>query len=328
MEDKMTLLSVEELYVTITSEKQSVTPVEGVSFAIPQGGVLGIVGESGCGKSMTARAIMRLLPNGGRISGGRILFDGEEISSFTEKQMRAVNGDRISMIFQEPMSSLNPVTKVGKQVAEVLHLHTDLNRRDCHAAVVDIFRQVGIPEPEKRYHSYPFQLSGGLRQRVMIAMAMICHPELLIADEPTTALDVTIEAQILRLMKDLQKSYSMSILMITHNLGVVAKICDRVNVMYLGQIVESCSTEALFEQPMHPYTRGLIASIPRIEKEQKSISGISGVVPGLNHVPEGCRFSTRCPYAQTRCRSEVPALSEEEKDHAVRCFYPRKEGAV
>ncbi|MCI8594708.1 MAG: ABC transporter ATP-binding protein [Oscillospiraceae bacterium] len=325
---KDNVLSVEDLSVTIKGDKRSVVPVQGVSFTIPKGKVVGMVGESGCGKSMTARSIMGLLPKGGFISSGRILFGGEEISSYTEKQMLAINGKRISMIFQEPMSSLNPVMKVGKQVEEVLRLHTDMNRAAAKKAVVDIFAQVGIPEPEQRYNAYPFQLSGGLRQRVMIAMAMVCNPELLIADEPTTALDVTIEAQILRLMRNLQREYGTSILMITHNLGVVAKICDQVNVMYLGQIVESCDTAALFAHPMHPYTKGLIASVPRIGQEEQRLSGIRGTVPPLNDLPTGCRFSTRCPYATDRCRQEAPPLTELEAGHSVRCFFPREEGQV
>lgn len=319
------VLSVEHLNVTITDGKRSVQPVQDVSFVIPRGKVVGMVGESGCGKSMTARSIMGLLPRGGRISGGRILFSGEEISAYSPRQMQAINGDRISMIFQEPMSSLNPVVKVGRQVEEVLRLHTDLDRAACQKAVVDIFAQVGIPEPERRFHAYPFQLSGGLRQRVMIAMAMICSPELLIADEPTTALDVTIEAQILRLMKGLQQEYGTSILMITHNLGVVAKLCDQVNVMYLGQIVESCDTATLFRRPMHPYTRGLIASVPRIGQGEQRLSGIQGTVPPLSDLPAGCRFSTRCPYATDRCRREEPPLSPLEDGHCVRCFFPQEE---
>jgi len=320
------LLTIENLSITITNGKNSVVPVQDVSFSIPRGRVVGMVGESGCGKSMTARSIMGLLPTGGRISSGSICFSGEELSSFTEKQLQHINGNRISMIFQEPMSSLNPVIKVGKQVAEVLRLHTKQSRSACKQAVLDIFAQVGIPEPEKRYHAYPFQLSGGLRQRVMIAMAMICSPELLIADEPTTALDVTIEAQILRLMKSLQREYGMSILMITHNLGVVAKICDQVNVMYLGQIVESCSVGKLFRSPMHPYTQGLIASVPHISPERRPISGIQGTVPTLYELPEGCRFSTRCPYASERCRREVPRLSTVGDGHQLRCFLAGKEG--
>ena len=322
-----TVLSVEGLSVTITDGRKSVVPVSDVTFSIPRGKVVGMVGESGCGKSMTARSVMGLLPRGGRVSGGRILFDGEEISAYTPKQMLDLNGRRISMIFQEPMSSLNPVVKVGRQVEEVLRLHTKLDRAARRKAVVDIFTQVGIPEPEKRFSAYPFQLSGGLRQRVMIAMAMICNPELLIADEPTTALDVTIEAQILRLMKHLQQAYGSSILMITHNLGVVAKICDQVNVMYLGQIVESCSTADLFRSSAHPYTRGLIASVPRIDPGgRQTLSGIQGTVPALTEIPEGCRFSTRCPYADERCRREAPALVPLKEGHQVRCFYPR-EGA-
>ena len=311
-------LRIENLNVTLSTRKGDLKPVDGVSLDIPQGRIVGLVGESGCGKSMTAKSIMGLLPRGGKVSGGRILLDGEEISAYTPKQMRAINGDRISMVFQEPMTSLNPVVRVGKQIEESLILHKDLAPRERKEAVLDIMRKVGIPEVEKRYYAYPFELSGGLRQRVMIAMAMICEPELLIADEPTTALDVTIEAQILKLMENLRSSFQASILLITHNLGVVARTCDTVNVMYMGQIVESCDKVSLFEKPLHPYTLGLLGSLPRIDSRER-LTSIKGMVPSLDKVPEGCRFADRCPYAEAVCRQQEPDLAEAEAGHFVRC---------
>lgn len=311
-------LRIENLSVTLKTRGGDFKPVDGVSLDIPQGRIVGLVGESGCGKSMTAKSIMGLLPPGGKVSGGHILLDGEEISAYTPKQMRAINGDRISMVFQEPMTSLNPVVRVGKQIEESLILHKDFPSKERKEAVLDIMRKVGIPEVEKRYYSYPFELSGGLRQRVVIAMAMICNPELLIADEPTTALDVTIEAQILKLMENLRSSFQASILLITHNLGVVARTCDTVNVMYMGQIVESCDKISLFEKPMHPYTMGLLRSLPRIDSRER-LTNIKGMVPTLDKVPEGCRFADRCPYAEDACRKQVPGLEEAEAGHFVRC---------
>lgn len=311
-------LRIENLTVTLTTRGGDLKPVEGVSLDIPQGRIVGLVGESGCGKSMTAKSIMGLLPPGGKVSEGRILLDGDEISSYTPKQMRDINGNRISMVFQEPMTSLNPVVRVGKQIEESLILHKHLAKQERKEAVLDIMRKVGIPEVEKRYYAYPFELSGGLRQRVVIAMAMICEPELLIADEPTTALDVTIEAQILKLMENLRSSFQASILLITHNLGVVARACDTVNVMYMGQVVESCDKISLFEKPLHPYTLGLLGSLPRINNRERLIS-IKGMVPSLDKVPEGCRFADRCPYAEAACRQQAPQLTETEAGHFVRC---------
>ena len=325
-EKKLSGLRVEDIRVSIRNKRSEVVPVAGVSFTIPRGNIVGIVGESGCGKSMTARAVMGLLPIGGAITAGRILLDGEEISAYSSKQMQKINGNRISMIFQEPMSSLNPVVRVGKQIEESLLLHTDLSRAERRKRVIEIMTEVGIPEPEKRYRAYPFELSGGLRQRVMIAMAMICAPELLIADEPTTALDVTIEAQILHLMQQLRDRFHTSILMITHNLGVVAKLCDSVNVMYLGQIVESCNTITLFENPLHPYTLGLIASIPQVEGGRNRLQNIPGMVPTLDNIPQGCRFCTRCPQATERCRTQAPELYDVGAGHRVRCFLCEKGG--
>jgi len=321
MTEKSTeLLLAEDLQIAIRAKGQTLYPVNRLTLRIPSHTVVGLVGESGCGKSMTAMAIMGLLAPSVSISGGRILFEGEEISAYTPKQMRRITGDRLSMIFQEPMTSLNPVVRVGIQVEEVLRLHTTLNKRQRYERVLQMFRQVNIPEPEERYLSYPFQLSGGLRQRIMIAMAMICEPKLLIADEPTTALDVTIEAQILHLMRGLKKEFDTSILMITHNLGIVSELCDVVNVMYLGEIVEYADTDDLFRHPLHPYTEGLIHSVPVIQPHKEALENIPGMVPDLLHVPEGCRFCERCKYASEHCHREKPELYEPLPGHQVRCF--------
>ncbi len=320
MEQQQELLRIEDLQISIGKGEKPLRPVDRVSLEIPRHTVVGLVGESGCGKSMTAMSIMGLLGVNTRISGGRILFEGEEISAATPARMREIVGNSIAMIFQEPMTSLNPVVRVGKQVGEVLKLHTNLNAAQRKERVIEMFRQVSIPEAEERYRAYPFQLSGGLRQRIMIAMAMICNPRLLIADEPTTALDVTIEAQILHLMRQLKQEFDTSILMITHNLGIVSELCDVVNVMYLGEIVEHAATEALFEAPMHPYTQGLIRSVPEIKESDEPLENIPGMVPDLKHVPTGCRFCERCRYATERCRREKPELTEAAPGHQVRCF--------
>ena len=314
------LLKLENLKVSIRTKKGEIYPVDGINLEIPKKSIVGLVGESGCGKSMTAMSVMGLLPAGGKISEGAIYLEGEKISEFTPEQMRKITGEKMAIIFQEPMTSLNPVVRVGKQVEEVLKLHTDLNKKQRKEKVIEMFRQVGIPEPEERYLSYPFQLSGGLRQRIMIAMAMICSPSLLIADEPTTALDVTIEAQILHLMRQLKNETSTSILMITHNLGVVAELCDWVNVMYMGQIVESTDTLSIFDKPLHPYTRGLIRSVPKIQLEQEPLQNIPGMVPKMTEVPEGCRFCPRCECATERCKTEKPDLYQYGENHKVRCF--------
>jgi oligopeptide/dipeptide ABC transporter ATP-binding protein len=284
------------------------------------------VGESGCGKSMTAMSVMGLLPDMARITAGKIDFAGEDLSKLPHSKMLKITGDRISMIFQEPMTSLNPVKTVGHQVREAILLHQKVSRKEAKARVIDIFQKVGIPEPERRYGQYPHQLSGGLRQRVMIGMAMVCSPDLLIADEPTTALDVTIQAQILRLMRALQAEQRTSILMITHNLGVVAEICDRVYVMYAGQVVEQADVHTLFRNPAHPYTVGLLKSLPRIREDQGRLESIRGMVPSLSGMPKGCRFSPRCDFACERCRAEAPPLYEVEGGHQARCFRFEKGG--
>ncbi|WP_418739433.1 ABC transporter ATP-binding protein [Enorma sp.] len=300
-------------------------PVDGVSFTVPRSKTVGLVGESGCGKSMTARTVMRILDTGISVAEGSITFDGEDLLALPEQQMRDIRGNRIAMIFQEPMTALNPSISVGKQVREAILLHEKVSRAEAKERVIQMFREVGIPEAERRYKSYPHQLSGGLRQRICIAMGMICNPDLLIADEPTTALDVTVEAQILELMKRLQRESGMSILIITHNLGVVADICDEVNVMYAGQIVEHATKEEIFNHPLHPYTTGLMDAIPRVNGDMEhDLHTIPGTVPALGHFPAGCRFCTRCPFADERCRTQAPALKDAGDGHLVRCFKPQE----
>ena len=320
------LLEVSDLRTSLTlRDGREVAPVDGVSLTVGRGRTVGLVGESGCGKSMTARSIMGLLDPGITVSGGSILLDGAQIVGAAEKDLRKIRGSSVAMIFQEPMTALNPSMQVGKQVREAILLHERVSRSEARERVVEIFRQVGIPESERRYRAYPHQLSGGLRQRVCIAMAMICRPQLLIADEPTTALDVTVEAQILRLMRDLQRETGMSILMITHNLGVVAAICDEVNVMYAGQIVERATTEELFSNRLHPYTAGLMNAIPRVHGDvEGELFTIGGTVPPLGERPSGCRFCDRCPYADGRCRAAEPELEDAGAGHLVRCHRYRE----
>ena len=300
-------------------------PVDGVSLTVARGKTVGLVGESGCGKSMTARTVMRILDSGIAPCGGSITFDGEDLLALPEPKMRDIRGNRIAMIFQEPMTALNPSISVGKQVREAILLHEKVSRKEAKERVIQMFREVGIPEAERRYKSYPHQLSGGLRQRICIAMGMICNPDLLIADEPTTALDVTVEAQILELMKRLQRESGMSILIITHNLGVVADICDEVNVMYAGQIVEHATKTEIFERPLHPYTTGLMDAIPRVNGDMEhDLHTIPGTVPSLGNFPAGCRFCTRCPFADERCRTQAPELTDAGNGHLVRCFKPQE----
>jgi len=318
-------LEVRALTVSLPTEKGVIRPVRDVSLTVEAGEMVGIVGESGCGKSMTARAILGLIPSPGKVTSGSVRLCGREISGLPERDMRALRGSEISMIFQEPMSSLNPVMKVGRQVDEALLLHTDCSREEARKRTLEIFRQVGIPEPEARYHQYPHQLSGGLRQRVMIAMAMICRPKLLIADEPTTALDVTVEAQILKLLEKLRDT-GTSILLISHNLGVIARVCDRVFVMYAGSILEEADTLTLFDRPLHPYTRGLLRAVSSLREGAETLETIPGVVPNLLRLPEGCCFSLRCGVCREACAREMPALRAAEKGHRVRCVLPDGEG--
>ncbi len=319
------LLHIKNIKTVLATRAGDLVPVDGVDVCIPFRKTVGLVGESGCGKSMTAMSVMGLLPPGGRVAEGEILLRGEDLLKMSGEARRDICGNKISIIFQEPMTSLNPVMTVGKQVMEAITLHQKITKEEAKRRVVDIFRAVGIPEPEKRFKAYPHQLSGGLRQRVMIGMAMICRPDLLIADEPTTALDVTIEAQILHLMRQLQKEEGTSILMITHNLGVVAEICDSVYVMYAGQVVEHADVFELFEKPSHPYTLGLMASMPSTASDQR-LYNIPGTVPTLTDLPTGCRFCARCERAFDRCKEEQPPLYDVGKGHLVRCFLFEEEG--
>lgn len=314
------VLDIRNLKSHFFTAKGEVPAVDGVSIQIPAGKIIGIVGESGCGKSMTAMSVMGLLRYPGKVVDGTITLDGRDITHLSPRELSQVRGNEISMIFQEPMTSLNPVITVGRQVREAILLHQKVSKEEAKQRVIDIFRAVGIPEPEKRYNSYPHQLSGGLRQRVMIGMAMVCKPKVMIADEPTTALDVTIEAQILRLMKKLCREQGTSIILITHNMGVVAEICDYVYVMYAGKVMEQAETFALFENTSHPYTRGLLRSIPKLDEKVERLYTIEGVVPNLLHLPEGCNFCTRCQEADERCRKEKPALYQAGDGHGVRCF--------
>lgn len=309
MEHQENVLEIRGLRSCFFTEKGVVPAVDGVDLDIPRGKIVGLVGESGCGKSMTAKSVMGLLKYPGRIADGHIWFEGTDLAGLSDRELRKICGRDISMVFQEPMTSLNPVLKVGRQVRETLLVHDrTMDKEEARKQVIEMFAKVGIPEPEKRYDCYPHQLSGGLRQRVMIAMAMICRPKLLIADEPTTALDVTIEAQILRLMRQLRDETGMSVLIITHNMGVVAEICDYVYVMYAGKIMEQAETYELFDHTAHPYTKGLLASIPRIGQNPERLHTITGVVPNLLHLPEGCAFCNRCESAGSRCSSVRPEL--------------------
>ncbi len=313
-------LQIRNLRSSFFTVKGEVPAVDDVSIDVPPGKIIGLVGESGCGKSMTAMSVMGLLRHPGKVVGGSILLNGRDITYLPPKERARVRGNEISMIFQEPMTSLNPVYPVGRQVQEAILLHQKVSRDEAKKRVIDIFREVGIPEPEKRYRAYPHQLSGGLRQRVMIGMAMVCRPKVMIADEPTTALDVTIEAQILRLMKKLRDDFGTSIILITHNMGVVAEVCDYVYVMYAGKVMEEAETFTLFEKTSHPYTRGLLLSIPRLDSKEDRLYTIKGVVPNLLHLPRGCSFCTRCPYAQEECFAQRPELYAIGAEHKVRCF--------
>ena len=321
MENNNNVLEIRGLNSYFFTEKGVAPAVDGLDLDIPKGKIIGLVGESGCGKSMTAKSIMGLLKYPGRVAGGSIRFEDQDLTRLSDKELRKICGNDISMIFPEPMTSLNPVLKVGRQVRETLLVHNPtMSKAEAKQRVVEMFQRVGIPEAEKRYDCYPHELSGGLRQRVMIAMAMVCKPKLLIADEPTTALDVTIEAQILRLMKELRDETGMSVLIITHNMGVVAEICDYVYVMYAGKIMEQAETFELFDHTMHPYTKGLLDSIPRIGQNAERLHTIPGVVPNLLHLSQGCPFSNRCEYATDQCRTEKAQLHPVAPDHQVRCF--------
>lgn len=316
------ILEVRDLRTSFFTEKFEVKAVDGVSFAVPKGKTIGIVGESGSGKSITALSILRLIQSPGQIKGGEVIFKGENLLKKTDNQMRQIRGNEISMIFQEPMTSLNPVYTVGQQISESFMIHQNMTKKEAMLRSVDMLELVGIPSPKQRVKQYPHELSGGMRQRVMIAMALACDPELLIADEPTTALDVTIQAQILELMKDLQDRLGMSIIMITHDLGVVAEICDYVAVMYMGKVVEYATVKDLFRTPKHPYTVGLLNSLPRhdIDLGDEDLQVIKGTVPNPDNMPKGCRFAPRCPFASKICLEHLPDLEESENGNQIRCW--------
>lgn len=329
------LLEIRGLKTYFYTRDGVVPAVDDVHIEVGRGEIVGIVGESGCGKSVTSLSVLQLVAAPGKVVAGEVKFQGEDILVFTKKRMRALRGNEISMIFQEPMTSLNPVYTVGRQVAEVLRIHeSSLNAEEMHAKVVELFSLVGIPEPERRVHAYPHQLSGGLRQRIMIAMALIRRPKLLIADEPTTALDVTIEAQIFGLIKKLRKEFDTSIILITHNLGVVAETCDRVYVMYAGKVVEEAEVFELFGHPKHPYTSGLLQSIPRKNQSGRKDPGkrlycIRGSVPNMLRLPRGCKFAPRCDCSLPICHEKEPELVRSGAGHQVRCWkYADRGGEV
>jgi len=317
----MALLEVKKLHTDFPTPQGVVHAVNGVSFSLEKGEVLGIVGESGSGKSVTGYSIMQILTSPGKITSGSIKFDGEELVGASEEELKKVRGDRISVIFQDPMTSLNPVFTIGNQLIEAIVLHTNRNKEEAIARSIELLELVGINEPEKRLKQYPYQLSGGMRQRVMIAMALACEPDLLIADEPTTALDVTIQAQILELMKKLQKEFKMAIIMITHDLGVVAGMCDRINVMYAGNIVETGSTRDIFYNPKHEYTKGLMKSIPNPNIDEKvRLEPIAGTPVDMLALPDGCAFSPRCNKCMKICLTNKPEMEDFGGGHQASCF--------
>ncbi|MUJ30067.1 ATP-binding cassette domain-containing protein [Aliivibrio fischeri] len=322
--DREIVLSVENVVTEFQTDEGTVRVLDGVSFQVPKGKTIGIVGESGCGKSVTSMSIMGLLPKPyGNVVSGRILYGDTDLIQLSPDKLYEMRGNRISMIFQDPMTALNPVHTIGKQINEVLELHRpDFDKKQRLAYSLEMLEKVGIPSPESRLHEYPHNLSGGMRQRVMIAIALACEPDILICDEPTTALDVTIQAQILELMKKLQDETGMSIIFITHDLGVVAEICDEVVVMYAGRVAEQAGIFELFDNPKHPYTQGLMASMPSLHLKPKTeLDTIPGTVPSLNEMPSGCRFSTRCKYKQDKCEIEVPAMNQVGVLHQVSCHF-------
>lgn len=315
------ILEIKDLRVSFRDDGGRVEAVSGVCLSVPDGSTVGIVGESGCGKTVTALSIMRLIPEPpGRIDDGEIIFDGASLLKLSENDMRAVRGNKISMIFQEPISSLNPVFTVGEQIGEAIRTHLKVSKREEKERVIELLRLVKIPTPERRIDNYPHEMSGGMCQRVMIAMALACSPKLLIADEPTTALDVTIQAGILELINELKEKIGMSVLLITHDLGIIAEAADEVYVMYAGKIAEHAPMKSLFKTPCHPYTVGLMNSIPSLHKRKERLSTIAGIVPSLKDLPEGCRFQYRCPMMIEKCKTSEPPLRQVEVDHASACF--------
>jgi oligopeptide/dipeptide ABC transporter ATP-binding protein len=324
MEKNEILVDVKDLQTYFFTDDGVVKAVDGISFTIRCGEVVALVGESGCGKSVASLSIMRLIDKPGKIIGGELLFKGEDLLKKTEEEMRKIRGSEIAMIFQEPMTSLNPVYTIGNQISEAITLHQKIHATEAKRRTIEMLYLVGIPEPERRFSQYPHEMSGGMRQRVMIAMALSSNPDLLISDEATTALDVTIQAQILDLMRGLQKKLGMAIFIITHNLAVVAEMADTINIAYAGKIVESASAREIFKSPRHPYTYGLLQSIPKFteKKTNEPLPAIEGMVPSPYHMPKGCRFNPRCPFATEKCREEEPEIIELTPGHLVRCFHP------
>ena len=314
-----TVLEMKDLEVELYSEKGPLPVIDKVNLSIKEGEIVGVVGESGCGKSMLASAIMNLLNSPAQIAAGTIFYEGQDMTTLSTKEFQKIRGNEISMIFQEPMTSLNPLMKVGKQIEEAIKAHEKVTTAELKERAIAAIRDVGIPQPEKVYHDIPSRLSGGMRQRIMIAMALVCHPKLLICDEPTTALDVTIQAQILRLIKKLRDETNTAVIFISHDMGVIYQMVDRVVVMYAGQFVESAPCKKLFEKPLHPYTIGLQNAIPQINKQQSSLQDIPGSVPMLDNLPEGCLFAPRCPFAKAECFTKKVPLKHYD-DHDVRCL--------
>lgn len=315
------ILNIQDLRVIFRNRKGENIAVDGINFSVNKGEIFGIVGESGCGKSMTALSALRLISHPGKIAHGTIQVDGVDIMKLSEKQMqKSIRGDKVAMIFQEPMTSLNPLFTIGEQICESLRIHQNLCKEEARKKAIELLRQVGIPMPERRIDEYPHTLSGGMRQRIMIAIAICCKPQLLIADEPTTALDVTIQAQILKLMKNLRDQEGMAVLLISHDLGVIANMCDRIAVMYCGTIVEEGTTRQVLRNPLHPYTKGLIGSIPKITGQEKYLYNIPGTVPKIIGGASGCRFADRCEHCTERCRQLTPTKTVVEDEHAVSCL--------
>ena len=320
------ILIIKDLDVRLFTDRGELPVIDRLSLSLQAGETLGIVGESGCGKSMLASAIMGLIAHPGKVTGGSIQFEGQELAGMKKKDLRRIRGTGISMIFQEPMTSLNPVMKIGDQIMEAILMHQKVSKKEAEEKAIEMLRMTGLPRVEKMMKEYPFQLSGGQRQRVMIAMALVCNPEILIADEPTTALDVTIQAQILDLMNKLKKEIGTSILFITHDLGVVAEVCDQVVVMYCGRVVEKGSVYDIFDKPSHPYTEGLLNSIPKLGEHVEELESIPGNVPNPKYMPKGCKFAPRCKYAFDRCREEEPGFTDLGNGHQSRCWRCMQEG--
>ncbi len=320
--DSLPILSIEDLHTAFFARSGVVHAVDGVTLHVDRGETLGVVGESGCGKSVTALSVLRLVPDPpGEIIGGRVLFEGQNLLQKTQSEMEDIRGNDISMIFQEPLTALNPVFTIGFQLTEGILRHTGATPAEARERAVEMLKRVGISDPQQRMRTFPHQMSGGMRQRAMIAMALACEPKLLIADEPTTALDVTIQAQILSLIRDLREEFGTAVIMITHDLGVIAETADRVAVMYAGRVVESASVRRIFSMPAHPYTWGLLNSIPRLTAKRKRLHAIAGVVPNLSNLPGGCTFHPRCEFATKRCRDEEPPLERVDEGHLARCWH-------